>query len=226
MVNNNELEKLIADCPSLYHMAERGAWASIQERGLLSTSALLDLYEIDGQERINIEATRRPTCININHIDLPQAVIRDQIPMDDNGLRRGLPPEIEPEDWYRLLNSKVFFWLTKERLHKLTGAKAYKDEEHDVIQLDTRKLIEAHYDNIVLCPINSGCTKPYPAKRDYNSFLPIDDYPYEHWRKKRGKRGDKVVELVVNHSVPNLVDFVQRVTVMRGLEELEVLFEK
>lgn len=224
-MNKEELEELITNSPSLYHMAERGAWPSIQERGLLSTSALLDLYEITGQKRIDIEETRRPTCVDINSKGLPQAIIRDQIPMDDGGLRRGLPPEITPKDWYLLLNSKVFFWLTKDRLHRLTGARAYKDIEHDVLQIDTRSLIEAHYHNILLCPINSGCTKPFPAKRNYDSFLPIDEYPYNSWKRKRSKRDDTVVELVINHSVPNIIDFVQRVTVMRGTDELEILFE-
>lgn len=225
-MTKDELEELIAECPVLYHMAERGAWGSIKERGLLSTSALLDLYEVGGLERDTIEQVRRPESVHINKNGLPQAVIRDQIPMDDGGLIRGLPSEITPKDWYRLLNSKVFFWLTKDRLLRLTGAKAYKDKEHDIIELNTQKLIEAHYGNIVLCPINSGCTKPFPAKRDYNSFLPIDEYPYNHWLSKRGKRGDKVVELVINYSVPDLAEFVQRVTVMKGDVELKNLYQK
>jgi hypothetical protein len=43
LVNENELQELLADCLVLYHMAERGSWGSIQRHGLLSTSALLDL---------------------------------------------------------------------------------------------------------------------------------------------------------------------------------------
>ncbi|MEX0300591.1 MAG: hypothetical protein AB3N28_16070, partial [Kordiimonas sp.] len=186
-MKKEELEELIQGCPSLNHMAERHSWASIQEHGLLSTSALLDLYGVTGQERLEIEQTRRDRCIPITKDGLHQAVIRDQLPMDDKGLLRVLPPEVSPADWYRLLNSKVFFWLTKDRLFRLTDARAYRDKEHDVLELDTRQLIEAYYDEIVLCPINSGCTKPYPAKRDYNSFLPIDKYPYDYWRSKRGK---------------------------------------
>lgn len=224
-MTKEELEKLILDNPSLYHMAERGAWPSIQKHGLLSTSALLDLYGVSGQDRYTIEATRRPACIPIDAEGLPTAVIRDQIPMDDQGLIRGLPAHITPQDWYELLNRKVFFWLTRDRLLRLTGAKAYKEKEHDVLELDTRSLVEAYYDQILLCPINSGCTKPYPAKRDYNTFLPIDEYPYEAWRKKRGNGGDKVVELVVERAVPDVARFVKRVSVMRGIEEIEVIFD-
>jgi hypothetical protein len=41
-------------------MAEVGTWLSIRERGLLSTSALLDLYGIEGEERRRIESCNRP----------------------------------------------------------------------------------------------------------------------------------------------------------------------
>ena len=37
--------------PRLYHMAEAGSWPSIKERGLLSTTALLDLFELEGESR-------------------------------------------------------------------------------------------------------------------------------------------------------------------------------
>src|SRR5262245_1519796 len=97
-------------------MAARGSWQSIRERGLLSTIALLDLYRVEGAERLRIERQRRPLCVPLNAPGLPTAVIRDQIPMNDIGLRRCLPEHMTPGDWYQLLNSRVFFWLTRERL--------------------------------------------------------------------------------------------------------------
>ena len=53
-------ERLASRYPVLFHMAESGSWESIRECGLLSTSALLDLFEVEGGERITIESTRRP----------------------------------------------------------------------------------------------------------------------------------------------------------------------
>ena len=44
-------------------MAEAAAWPSIQRHGLLSTSALLDLYEVTEAERSRSNATRRPDFI-------------------------------------------------------------------------------------------------------------------------------------------------------------------
>jgi hypothetical protein len=66
-------------------MAEDGSWPSIRERGLLSTTALLDLYGVQGEPREQIEAQRRRTGVPLEREALPRAVIRDQLPMDDGG---------------------------------------------------------------------------------------------------------------------------------------------
>ena len=217
-----ELEELITNCPALYHMAERNSWESIKQHGLLSTSALLDHYAVQPQKRIEIESQHRPRSVEIKGVDLPRAVVRDQIPMSDEGLRRALPDHLSPKDWYELLNTKAFFWLSEERLHKLTNAKAYRDQEHDVLEIDTRSLINAHRNAIWLCPINSGCTKPMPHPRDETIFARILDYPYAYWRGRRGRR-ERVVELAVDHSVKDIRDHVRRVVVKRGTEVLSVL---
>jgi hypothetical protein len=93
-----ELEELLSDCPSLYHMAEDGSWQSIRHRGLLSTTALLDLYGVTGVARVQIEERRRPASVLLESVGMPPAVVRDQLPMDDKGLLRCLPPHLAPTD--------------------------------------------------------------------------------------------------------------------------------
>lgn len=215
MVTEHELTELLMDCPTLYHMAERGSWPSIRDRGLLSTSALLDLYSMEGESRHRIERIHRPRSVALNGKGLPRAVVRDQMPMSDSGLRRCLPGHMEPADWYQILNGKAFFWLSRERLHRLTGARAYRDREHDILLVDTRSLVEAHRAAIWLCPINSGCTKPVARARDENTFERIRDYSYSYWRRKR-KRGERVVELAVDYAVPDITDHVRQVLAMKG----------
>lgn len=217
-----ELEELITNCPILYHMAERGSWKSIKQFGLLSTSALLDHYGVLPPIRTDIESRHRPKSVEVAGDGLPRAVVRDQIPMSDAGLKRALPVHISPSDWYELLNAKAFFWLSEERLHKLTNAKAYRDREHDVLEVDTRSLIDAHRDSIWFCPINSGCTKPMPHPRDETIFARIAEYPYAHWRTRRSRQ-ERVVELAVDHSVDDIRDHVRRVVVKRGAEVLSVI---
>ena len=222
-MTKDELNELLSDCPTLYHMAEHGSWSSIRERGLLSTTALLDLYKIHGRERQRIEAERRPEGVALTHPKLPRAVVRDQIPMDDAGLRRCLPPHLKPSDWYRILNGKVFFWLTRERLLLLLNAGAYRDKRHDVIEVETRPLVEAYYDKIWLCHMNSGCTKPFPHPRSEATFRRISEYPYSE-RRRMKKRGERVVELAVDYAVPNIRDFVLRVREMQGDRSISNIF--
>ena len=214
-----ELAELLRACPTLFHMAERGSWPSIRRHGLLSTAALLDLYGIRGPQREAIEGRRRPEGVQITHPALGRAAIRDQKPMDDAGLRLCLLDGLTPEDWYRCLNGKVFFWLTRERLLRLLNARPYRSIEHDVLELDTAPLIAAYRPAIRLSPINSGTTKPFPStasKRGRDTFLPIADYPYARWRAQGRKAGERVVELTVNYAVPDVARFVRRVVTMRG----------
>jgi hypothetical protein len=221
VVTDAELEELLTDCPTLYHMAEDGSWPSIRDKGLLSTTALLDLYQVQGKQREAIEAQRRRTGVPLERASLPRAVIRDQLPMDDGGLRRCLPAHIEPTDWYRLLNGKVFFWLTKPRLITLLRAGTYRTRPHDVLEVSARRLVEKHYPRIWFCPMNSGCTKPWPHARDENTFRRIPEYPYAEFRRR--KRGERVVELAVDYSVPDIAGLVTRVFRMQGGQELGTL---
>ena len=104
------VEELCAVYPRLYHMAEAAAWPSIQRHGLLSTSALLDLYEVSEPERGRIERTRRPDAVPIVHVRHGTLFINDQRPMTDASLGRALIG-MTPSEWYALLNARVFFWV-------------------------------------------------------------------------------------------------------------------
>lgn len=226
-MTDEELEELIGDCPTLYHMAERDSWPSIEKDGLLSTTALLDRYSISGTDRDKIESSRRPTSVVLHEKDLGRAVVRDQSPMDDSGLSRCLQDGLLPQDWYRILNNKVFFWLTRPRLLRLLKAGNYRNEEHDVLLLDSAALISAYKESIWFCPINSGSTKPFPHPRGNATFSRIPNYPYAMWKKeKRRPRGERVVELAVDYSVPNVREFVRRVVRMKGEDDLQLLWEK
>ena len=211
-----EIESLISQYPRLYHMAERGSWNSIKKFGLLCTTALLDLYEVGGAFRHQIESEHRPESISIQKVGMADAVVRDQKPMSDSGLVRALPKTMTPKDWYEILNRKTFFWTSENRLHRLLGAKAYSHLEHDVITIDTESLVSVHRDNVKLCPYNSGCTKPMPRERDESIFSSLADYDIEKWASR--PRWDRIVELCVEGGVPDVNDHVVSVTRMKGKE--------
>jgi hypothetical protein len=216
---------IVQGFPQLFHMAEPGSWPSIQRHGLLSTSALLDLFEVTGARREALEARHRPESIRLQHPRHGVAVVRDQKPMSDRGLLKCLPKELTPSDWYRFLNARVFFWLDFRRLDRLLGARAYRDQRHTVLTVDTAQLLARHEKQILLSPINSGSTIMNPAPRGQDTFLPLERYPFEAFRKKRGLR-NAIVELTVTHSVPGIRGLVLRVEERGGGRPPEVLFER
>lgn len=225
-MTQDELRELVSHCPVLFHMAEANSWPSIEQHGLLSATALLDLYEVTGKDRENLERKHRPEIVTIENEKIGSvAKLRDQIPMSDSGLERCLPEGSTPADWYLYLNRRTFFWLTEERLNRLLGAKAYREKEHDVLEVDTASLVSDYAEKITLSPINSGCTKPFPHPRDFNLFKNIADYPYDNWAKKRPK-GERVVELAVDYGVEDISRYIRRVTRRRGKEVIDTIFQK
>ncbi len=210
MVVGVTLDKIVELHPVLYHMAEFGTWESIRTHGLLSTSALLDLFGYIGEKRANIEQCRRKTSIPITDSQHGKAVIRDQRPMSDSKLAKCLRDGLTPPDWYRLLNGKVFFWLTEARL--LTLMKAYADSEHLVLEVDTRELLRTCGDHVMLAPMNTGTTSPMAHPRGLATFQPPHRYRFEMNRKRKGGARKAIVELTVNHSVPKISDFTVRAT--------------
>jgi hypothetical protein len=209
--------------PRLYHMAEPGSWPSIQRHGLLSTTALLDLFEINGRERSRIESERRPQSVPIEHPVHGRAVIRDQQPMDDKGLSRALEDGLTAKQWYRLLNRHVFFWLTESRLNTLLAARAYRGRRQTIITVRTAELLRVHGDLVRLSPINSGATKPFPHPRGKDTFLSPSAFPFDSWEAKRGK-GKAVVELAVLQGIPDIRDFVERVEEAGGGKAKTVIY--
>lgn len=224
-MNADDLNRVLDEHPYLYHMAERGSWPSIARHGLLSTTALLDLYGYVGPTREAIEGSHRPESVRIEHPTYGAAVIRDQKPMSDSGLARALTDGLRPEEWYRILNARVFFWLTKDRLTRLLSAKAYVNDSHDVLIVETRPLVRGYRDAITLSPMNSGATKPMPHPRGRQTFLSIDEYPYRDWTAKR-RRDDAIVELAVTGGVPDISKYVVEVLEMRGQTTLRRLWHR
>jgi hypothetical protein len=176
-------------------MTEQGSWASIQKYGLRSTTALLDLFEIDSAKRKPIESARRPEAVKIEHPVHGMAWIRDNKPINETVLRRTLTGMSEP-DWYRTLNARVFFWLNKDRLSSIRNATAYRDRQHDVLVFSTAKLLDRHANVVELSHLNSGAVHPaadYP--RGAGTFARIPEYPWVHRLAKRPS--EPIVELTL-----------------------------
>lgn len=210
-----DVKTLVARYPRLYHMAERDTWPSIRDRGLLSTSAVLDKFSVNGQRRVQLESKHRPEKIPIGE-GQEQIVLRDQKPMETSRLATALLNGVTPQQWYETINSKVFFWVQEQRLYGLLNARPYRNLEHDVLTIDTRSFLAAHEADVWLCHMNSGNTFPVPHLRDLTVFRRIADYP----AKRNGAPAKEVVELVVDYHV---LDIAAHVIEVRRMKAREVL---
>ena len=200
-------EELVDSYPRLFHIAWEGSWPNIRRYGLLSTQNLLELYQVDGQEADSLVGEHRSHWVEIERGGLPRAVIRDQKPMSDDGVRRALGDDVQPAAWYRLLNSMVFFWPTKKRLLTMMGAGAYRGMRHDLIVVDTEILLSSKEDDVRLSPMNSGATKPFPHPRSMDLFKRIQEYPFEERMRKCRLEG-AVAEVCVLNGVEEIEDCV------------------
>jgi hypothetical protein len=201
-------QKLWEKYPLMYHMAEFGSWPSIQKHGLLSTSALFDLFEWPRKERFAIETSRRSKSVTLKHPVHGTAVIRDQIPLSEKRLASCLCDGITVRQWLLLLNRTVFFWLEESRLDTLRGAQAYRAQRQIVLTVDTRRFIEVHSAHIRLTHMNTGATRPFAHKRGRDTFCTIKNYPFH----ARGR----VVELTVVRAVSDITKFVLKVEELGG----------
>lgn len=187
-------EKLAELHPKPFHMAT-ASWPSIRRHELLGASALPDRFEVRGCERKKIASRHRSKSVTLCHPKHGVAVIRDQKPVSGVAPRKALPDDMKPGDWYKILNSMVFFWPTGKGPKGVLGA--YKGERHTILVVRTRNLLEAREDGAFLSPIDSGNTRRKPAHRGRNTFYRIGEEPIEPGRK------GNVAELAGKHSVPD-----------------------
>lgn len=210
------VDDLVALYPRLYHMAAEGSWSSIREHGLLSTRALVELWEVaPPSQRRAILSQRRSRSIEIVDENLGRALIRDQMPIDENSLAACLT-DMDPTDWYELLNERVFFFLHPERLSGLLNARSYRNSDHVVLTLDTRSLVSAALDRIELSPINSGFAQPHSkAARGSSTFQPVSGFEHPRLAARRTRAPWHVAELAVLDRVDRIEDHIVSVDAMR-----------
>ena len=204
-MNQSEFDHFLGRHPRLYHFAGPGSWAGIRRNGLLSTSALLDLYGVRGDERFRLESNRRDGTSTLSAPGLPDVRIRDQHAINKTNLERSLTGGLTSQQWHELLNRKVFFWANQGRLWRMS--RWYEGGE--VLVIDSDRLITAYRERVRLSHINSGATRFPHHYRGYNTFCRIEDYPY-------AQRGKKVAEVCVENGVPDIADYVKCVRKVRG----------
>ena len=205
--------------PVLYHMAELNGWPGIQRYGLRSTSALLDLFEITGPSRFQIESQWRPASVTLNHPTYGTAVIRDQLPMREDRLHECLV-DMTTRQWYELINGKTFFWPDETPLGWMLNAAPYRAREHAVIVVPTEEILAHHASVVTLSAINSGSVHPSKATGAVQARGPNTFQPIRHFTARW------IRELAVDYSVPNMADLAVRVEARQGTRPPRVIWSR
>jgi hypothetical protein len=200
--------EIIERYPILYHMASHGSWPLIQQHGLLSSSALVDLFEVPEPRKTALLTTQRHTSEPITHPKYGTAILRDQKVLSAKSLARCLTGCTSAE-WYSILNERVFFWLSHHRLITLMSAREYVRKQHTILHMNTAGIVGRYEKEIELAAMNTGNTLPFPHPRGRSTFRRLEEYDYQ----KRHKLNDysAVVELTVLKGVPDVARDVIRV---------------
>jgi len=218
---------LVARYPKLFHVAAHGSWESIQRYGLLSTTRLLEHFEVERALSSQLLTKQRKTSVSIAHPTHGRAVLRDQKVLSESKLAKCLYGCDVPT-WLKFLNDRVFFWLDEERLEGFLGAAEYQGKVQTLLHLEIGSLLKDYGPNVLLSHMNTGNTRPFAHPRGLETFKTVADYPYE--TRRRLKNYSAIVEFTVFGGVPNVADYVTRVEHVGASEGkrrvLEVIFER
>ena len=192
----------------IYHLAEASNWPSIQRHGLLSASRLMEVAGLTKTDRDRLGRTQR-----LAHTELRNgAQIRDQRPMSPTALAHCLY-DMEPADWYAMINARVFFWLDVDRLNRQKAA--CEPRSQVVMAVDTAALVAAYEKRVAVTPINTGNARRKPARRGVATFVPLAEWVKSGWASEAATLGipsrrasHQPVELTVTDAVPDIMRFV------------------
>jgi len=196
-------------------MLDAGNFPSIRESGLLSASRLID--EAGGSSR-PASRSHRPESQRL----ASGVLIRNQKPMPPAALARCLQNGLAPEDWFELLNSKVFFWLEAGRLNR--QRRACGTSPQIVLTVDAARLLARYGAQATVTPINTGNAMRAAAPRNLTTFVPYQRWIEDGWVHEKLERtatrasNHKPVELTIDDAVPDIMDYVTAVVALRAGE--------
>ena len=195
-------EDLAALHPQLFHVTTPGALPGILRHGLLPTTGLLDLLEVPPAQRAALESECRPGSVTLHHPIHGTATITDNLPLSIRALAACLDDGLQPVDWLRLLNTRIFLWASQAGLDRLLNARLNRTRTREVLVFDTLGLAHACSGRVEISAINSGATIRRPARRGLSTFTPLECHTYAAWRRLRGQH-DRILEVTVLGGVPD-----------------------
>lgn len=173
-----DIDKFLELRPKLYHLTHKDNLESIKESNkIYSTDYIVKKSGITEPE--SFLKTRRVKLKKVN-FNGSEIYIRDQIPLHPSMINKAMDGTCTPGEYIYLLNKKVFFWPTKDRLERHYNT--YKDQNPVILILDTKEIYDLNKERVKFCRLNSGALRANfyhggkPPPRGLNTFKSPEDY--------------------------------------------------
>lgn len=164
--------------PNLYHLTDSANLEPILKSGILYSTDTLAYKSFSKTNAKKFLREKRNAHETITVEGIP-IKIRDQRPISLTVLGRSLTNQMSTGDFIELLNARVFWWPTLNRLERHFNR--YVDESPVIIKVNSADLIQLNT-NVEFCRLNSGATRCHPSykgnapTRGKNTFLSSDNY--------------------------------------------------
>jgi hypothetical protein len=201
-----------------YHLVDASNWASVQNHGLMSARLLM---EVCGAIEYGASRRHRPANLRL----ASGVLIRDQRPMPPKALMRCLRSGLMPEDWFELLNSKVFFWLHLRRLNRQRLACGASPQVALVV--NASQLLMKYSGSAAVTPINTGNALRSAAPRNLTTFVPYERWVFDGWVSEDipGRRARRTshcpAELTISEAVPDIMEYILAAVPLNAGEVLD-----
>ena len=158
--------------PHLLHLTYPENRPSIEALGLIPIGSLVARSDLPASRQRLATSRPRPEELSLRIDGRHHARIRDNGVMRWDRLQRCVEG-LSPAAFCRLLNSHSFFWPTRDRVAKLTTARAYRTRPHLLLSVPTARLDDATLAKLHVSRINSGSTLYTPAVRGRATYRPL-----------------------------------------------------
>jgi hypothetical protein len=179
---------LLDKYPSVYHVTYTSNLPGIRLNGFRSANALKRL----ARSASGFRAESAP----LFRKGLGYATLRDQGRMPPKSLRECLPINLSTDDWYQLVDDHIFFFFDEQKAEELFE-KYIKLAPQSLLAAQTRDVLSAVGPSVRLTPINTGAVGRARAKRDADTFHPLDKWIREGFTDRIRTRPKAPVELAV-----------------------------
>jgi hypothetical protein len=162
-------DDFVARFPNLWHATFPGGWDGIQQSGLRPS---LDLLTAAGREGEASELREEQVTLSLPE---GEAVLRAQTPN-----RKDPAPYLDgitAEEWYRLLNGRSYFYVSRDDVDKMVAASLELGIAQDVATFQTRRLLTPVVDQVQVATVNATTfPRASGAVRGPGTFQALADF--------------------------------------------------